>query len=132
MQMSNIIAQRLHEIVQTGTLGLDYTFDVEREKNKALRRNYVVNDALVKDILLRLTDSHYIKSEQSNNSEHPEDTVHIFKIIVALMPRYEEEATYKDVCIYIKVTWPDGEEPMFVISFHEDEEKNRVYREVDE
>ena len=122
VQLSDMIAQRLHEIVSTGTLGLDYTFDAEREKNKALRRKYVVDDAKVRDILLLLTGSHYIKSEQSDNEEHLGDTVHVFKIIVALMPRYVEDAICNDICIYIKVTWPDGEEPMFIISFHEDEE----------
>lgn len=119
--MGDIIAQKLHEVVLTGTFGLDYTFAGDREKNKALRRKYVVDDAKVRDILLLLTGSHYIKSELSDNEEYLGDTVHVFKIIVALMPRYDGDADYKDVCIYIKVTWPDGENPMFIISFHEDE-----------
>lgn len=126
MQMSEIIAQKLHDVVLKGTFGLDYTFAVEREKNKALRRKYVVDDAKVRDILLLLTGAHYIKSEQSDNEEYSGDTVHVFKIIVALMPRYMENATCKNVCIYIKVTWPDGEEPVFIISFHEDEEKKKA------
>ncbi len=73
-----------------------------------------------------LTESHYIKSELSDNEEYMGDTVHVFKIMVALMPRYVEKATCKEVCIYIKVTWPDGKEPMFIISFHEDEEKKKA------
>ena len=38
------------------------------------------------------------------------------------MLRYEEDSSYVNVCIYIKITWPNGEEPMYIISFHEDEE----------
>ena len=64
----------------------------------------------------------YIKSEESTNEEHYGDTVHVFKIDEELMPRYDEEADYVKVCIYVKITWPDGQEPMFIISFHEDEE----------
>lgn len=105
-----------------GALGVDYTFAEERDKNKALRRKYQVNEDKMKEIFLKLKGSHHIKSEPSANTEHPEDVVHIFKICEDLMPRDEEEADYINVCIYIKVTWPDSEDPMFIISFHEDEE----------
>ena len=64
--MGNIIAQRLHEVVLEGELGFDYTFDAERDKNKALRRKYCVNDSKMKEILLELNETHYIKSETSN------------------------------------------------------------------
>lgn len=120
--MGNIIAQRLHDVVQEGELGSDYTFDGERDKNKALRRKYNVNDAKMKKILLELNGSHYIKCEPSTNEMHPDDVVHVFKIDEDLMPRFDEKSNDVSVCIYIKVTWPDGEEPMFIISFHEDEE----------
>lgn len=30
--MGNVIAQRLHEVVLEGELGVDYTFDGDREK----------------------------------------------------------------------------------------------------
>ena len=36
--MSKIIAQRLHEVVLDGELGIDYTFAGDRAKNIALRR----------------------------------------------------------------------------------------------
>lgn len=42
--MGNVIAQKLHEVVQEGELGLDYGFDRNREKNRLLRRNYVITD----------------------------------------------------------------------------------------
>lgn len=120
--MGNIIAQRLHEVVLEGELGIDYTFDGDRDKNIALRRTYKVNDAKMKEILLDITGAHYIKSESSTNEDHPDDVIHVFKIQEDLMPRFEEDFCYVNVCIYVKITWPDGEEPMFIISFHEDEE----------
>lgn len=122
LNMGNIIAQKLHEVVLEGELGIDYTFDGERDKNIALRRKYRVNDAKMKEILLDITEKHYIKSESSKNEIHQDDIVHIFKIREDLMLRYEEDFSYVNVCIYIKITWPNGEEPMYIISFHEDEE----------
>lgn len=120
--MGNIIAQRLHEVVLEGEFGFDYTFDAERDKNKALRRKYCVNDSKMKEILLELNETHYIKSETSTNENHFNDVIHVFKIQEDLIPKFEETSDYVNVCIYIKVAWPDGEEPMFIISFHEDEE----------
>ena len=120
--MGNIIAQRLHEVVLEGELGIDYTFAGDRDKNIALRRKYKVNDAKMKEILLEITEKHYCKSESSTNEEHPEDVVHVFKIQEDLIPRFEETYSYVNVCIYVKITWPDSEEPMFIISFHEDDE----------
>lgn len=120
--MGNIIAQRLHEVVLKGELGVDYTFAGDRDKNIALRRKYKVNDAKMKEILLEITETHLVKSEPSTSEEHPNDIVHIFKIQKDLMPKYKEAADYESVCIYVKITWPDGENPMFIISFHEDEE----------
>lgn len=43
LNMGNIIAQKLHEVVSEGEPGIDYTFDGERDKNIALRRKYRVN-----------------------------------------------------------------------------------------
>ncbi len=119
--MGNIIAHRLHEVIEKGELGIDYTFDSQRDKNKRLRRKYSLNDNEMIKILLEIDASHYIKSENSTSVDHPNDLVHIFEITKKLIPRFETEVDYVNVCIYIKVTWPDGEEPMFIISFHEDE-----------
>lgn len=120
--MGKIIAQRLHEIVTNGELGYDYTLDLRREKNRRFRMQYCINDAMMKDILMELTEQHYVKSEQSANPEHLDDIIHVFKIAKDLVPRIDEEVNFVHVCIYIKVIWPSGEEPMFIISFHEDEE----------
>lgn len=117
--MGEIIAHRLHDTVAKGEIGIDYTIDWRRDKNAALRRTYKVTDAIVKEILLEIHGSHYVKSEKSDSAEHPDDTVHVFAIRKELMPRFIEHANYVNVDIYIKVTWPDGEEPMFIISFHE-------------
>ena len=120
--MGKIIVQRLHEIVTNGELGYDYTLDLRREKNRRFRMQYCINDAMMKNILMELTEQHYVKSEQSVNPEHLDDIVHVFKIAKDLVPRIDEEVDLEHVCIYIKVRWSSGEEPMFIISFHEDEE----------
>lgn len=57
----DIIAQKLHEVVLNGRLGLHSTFDIERDKNKALRRKYKVNDTKMREILLEINGSHYLK-----------------------------------------------------------------------
>lgn len=88
----------------------------------ALRRKYKVNDAKMKEILLEITEAHYSKSELSTNKDHLNDVVHVFKIQEDLMPRFVENSSYENICIYVKITWPDGMKPMFIISFHEDEE----------
>ena len=61
--------------------------------------------------------------ENSNNDAHLKDVVFVFKKEILLMPRWQENASYKSVRLYIKITWPDecGGEVMFVISFHEDD-----------
>lgn len=122
MEIVDLIVKRLHETIENGKLGLDYTFDCGRKKNKSFDREYNVQISQKVKILLKLKREHYVKSEESKNEEHVNDTVHIFKIKEKLMPRYDELADYRLVCIYIKVTWPEGKEPMFIISFHEDEE----------
>lgn len=117
--MGDIIAQRLHDTVANGEIGVDYTIDWRRDKNVALRRKYKVTDTIIQTILMEIDGSHYVKSEKSDNEEHLDDTVHVFTICKELMPRFIEHANYVNVDLYIKVTWPDGEEPMFIISFHE-------------
>ena len=92
------------------------------KKIKVLIESIILSISKKEEILLKLEREHYVKSEESMNKEHINDTVHIFKINEKLMPRYDELADYRLVCIYIKVTWPEGKEPMFIISFHEDEE----------
>jgi hypothetical protein len=121
MEIVDLIVKRLHETIENGKLGLDYTFDCDREKNESFERAYNLGTPKKTEILLKLEREHYVKSEESKNEEHVNDTVHIFKIKERLMPKYDELADYKLVCIYIKVTWPEGKEPMFIMSFHEDE-----------
>ena len=124
MEIVDLIVGRLHETIRNGEIGLDYYWDdVPSDKqNKSFDREYNLSISKKEEILLKLEREHYVKSEESMNKEHINDTVHIFKINEKLMPRYDELADYRLVCIYIKVTWPEGKEPMFIISFHEDEE----------
>ena len=44
------------------------------------------------------------------------------------MPKFVENSSYENVCIYVKITWPDGMKPMVIISFHEDEEQNFTFK----
>lgn len=120
-QISDVIASRLHDVVTNGIFGVDYTFALDRDKNRALRRKYVIDDKKMIQILLMLDGSNYDKSEPSSNEFHLGDTVHVFRIQVNLMQRYKEDAMLEQVWLYIKITWPEGEEPLFIISFHEDE-----------
>ena len=133
MEIVDLIVGRLHETIRNGEIGLDYTFDCNREKNKSFDREYNLSISKKEEILLKLEREHYVKSEESMNKEHINDTVHIFKINEKLMPRYDELADYRLVCIYIKVTWPEGKEPMFIISFHRNDDNfkykinNKIY-----
>ena len=77
--MGKIIVQRLHEIVTNGELGYDYTLDLRRDKNRRFRMQYCINDAMMKDILMELTEQHYVKSEQSANPEHLDDIIHVLR-----------------------------------------------------
>lgn len=120
--MGGVIAQKLHETVSTGELGDDYILAGGRDKYLKLIRKYNVDNERIREILLDIDVAHYIKSERSANEKHQDDTVHIFKIVEKLMPKFDEKADYVSVCLYIKVTWPESKSPMFIISFHEDEE----------
>lgn len=113
---------KIHKMIRDGTLGEDYTI-ANRDKNRQLRRDYCIDDNKVKGILLGLQYSDLIKVENSNNEAHLKDVVFVFKKEILLMPRWQENASYKSVRLYIKITWPDecGGEVMFVISFHEDD-----------
>lgn len=42
---------------------------------------YCINDAMMKDILMELTEQHYVKSEQSANPEHLDDIIHVLKLL---------------------------------------------------
>lgn len=109
-------------MIRDGTLGEDYTI-ANRDKNRQLRRDYYITDDKIKEVLLELQLSNLIKVEKSNNGAHSDDTVFVFKKMILLMPRWQEEANYQNVNLYIKITWPmekDGT-VMFVISFHEDD-----------
>ena len=88
---------------------------------KTVRKSVLIYETII-EILLEITEAHYSKSELSTNKDHPNDVVHVFKIQEDLMPRFVENSSYENVCIYVKITWPDGMKPMFIISFHEDEE----------
>lgn len=112
------VLHRIHDIVENGTYGEDYTVCMDREKNKALRRKYYVTDSMVQDILKHLELSDFRESRKSNNELFLDDTVYIFEKSVKLRPRFVEEANEVSVKLYIKIVLAD-DAPMFIISFHE-------------
>lgn len=113
------IIQKLKNTIEKGIYGIDYTV-IPRWKNRCLRRDYVVNDNDIVDILSRLTSADFEKTEPSKNSNHLNDTVAIFKKTEMLLPKWMEDAEKVFVTIYIKITWPEEEKGMLIISFHED------------
>ena len=113
------VVEMIHRIVENGKLGEDYTI-VNREKNRRLRREYNVNDAKIRKILLGLQVEDFIKAERSNHPEHEDDVVYIFKKKILLMPRWQENADYASVMLYIKIVLPVENTMMLIISFHED------------
>lgn len=113
------VLARIHDTVYNKILGIDYTI-ADRKKNQRLRNDYRMDDAKIKQILLDLQSTDFVKSEGSTNPLHPDDMIYVFKKSVILMPRWQENADYKQVILYIKITWPVDDELMFIISFHED------------
>lgn len=113
------ILQQLKQTVIHGKIGLDYTIK-PRESYRQLKKEYSINDEKIKSILMDLDESDYIKSESSRNQRHADDVVHIFKKRAELMPKFEQEADYEIVLIYIKFTWTEPEKNMVIISFHKD------------
>ena len=115
-----VIIEDLQKIVQNGVYGKDYTV-APREKNRQLRKDYCVNDAKIKEILLSLRLEDFTKIENTDNVEHLGDIVCKFKTIYPLIPRWKEDADYEEVPLYIKMVKPEVGELLFIISFHEDE-----------
>lgn len=114
------IIENLQKIVQNGVYGKDYTV-APREKNKQLRKDYCVNDAKIKEILLSLRVEDFTSVDDTNHVEHPGDIVCKFKRTYPLLPKWNEDADYEDVTLYIKMVKPEVGEPLFIISFHKDE-----------
>ena len=114
------IITRLKNSINNGTMGRDYVI-LPRDKNKELTYKYLIDTNKQKEILLSLTTDDYISSETSINKDFPNDIVHIFYKKVNLIPLIDRGISYKKVPIYIKFTWPDQEEILLIISFHEAE-----------
>lgn len=113
------IIRRIKETIQNGEFGIDYTIS-KRDKNEYLKQAYNINDKKIIQILMDLETENFIKKEKSYNLLHPKDIIYVFKKNVLLMPRWIEHAKYCNVMIYIKITWPEEQDSMFIISFHED------------
>ena len=104
------ILKQIHQIVEDGVYGIDYTI-APREKNRKLRANYWLSDEKIKEILLSLQIEEFVETA----------IVCIFQKKYLLMPRLKEDADYENVSLYIKITKPKEGELLFIISFHEAE-----------
>ena len=51
MEIVDLIVGRLHETIRNGEIGLDYTFDCNREKNKSFDREYNLVDCKRNDYM---------------------------------------------------------------------------------
>lgn len=119
VQKASILKQ-IHQIVEDGVYGIDYTI-APREKNRKLRADYWLNDSTIKEILLSLRVEDCIEIDNSENERHIGDIVCIFQKKYLLMPRLKEDADYEAVPLYIKIVKPEAGVLLFIISFHEAE-----------
>ena len=119
VQKASVLKQ-IHQIVEDGVYGKDYTI-APREKNKKLRVDYWLSDEKIKEILLSLRIEEFIEIDDSDNENHIGDIVCIFQKKYLLMPRWKENSDYEMVSLYIKITKPKNGELLFIISFHEAE-----------
>ena len=123
--MPEKIVEKLRQTINKGRYGRDYTI-VPRDKNNKLREEYIIDDYKIKSILLSLNVDDYIKTEDSNNVDFPDDIVHIFKKDVSLIKRYSEKIEPQIVGLYIKFTWTNQVEfgNLIFISFHKWDEES--------
>lgn len=113
------LIERIRDTVRTGILGEDYTI-IPRDKNRWLRRDYNITDIRIRQILLDLQMGDFVKAAKSDQPKFAQDIIYVFKKDVSLLPRWQEEADYIVVRLYIKITWPREDLKMLIISFHED------------
>ncbi len=115
--LDDIIA-RLHNCIDNGRPGLDYSF-LCRAENDSLFENYVISDSERISILRQLTIVDYEGWEYSNSSDYLKDIIHFFHKPVSLFPRGIEDGQEETVNLYIKVTWTKPQGVLIIISFHE-------------
>ena len=114
------IVNRLVNCISSGYEGINYTV-IPRDKNEKLFKDYVITSAKRREILKSLTINDYKRWESSDNPDY-DSLVYFFAKTVKLIPRYFEDASEKDVDLYIKVSWDENNNNLlFIISFHEKE-----------
>lgn len=117
------IVLRLRQDIKNGKLGKDYTI-IPREKNRLFREKYFVSDEKIKEILLSLGADDFIKSDNSDQPDFPDDVIHVFGKECSLLPKYSKNIDRIQVKLYIKFTWSTIEHrALLFISFHEWDEK---------
>lgn len=114
------IVNRLVNCISSGYEGINYTV-IPRDKNEKLFKDYAITSTKRREILKSLTINDYKKWEPSDNPDY-DSLVYFFEKTVKLIPRYIEDASEKDVDLYIKVSWDEkNNNLLFIISFHEKE-----------
>ncbi len=112
------IIARLHDCINNGKPGLDYSIS-PRPENEMLLQEYIITEKERINILRGLTLSNYDGWDYSDNSQYPNDIVYLFNKRVSLIPRGKEDADKQFVKLYIKITWQKPVGVLVVISFHD-------------
>ena len=90
----------------------------KRKKNERLRTEYVINNKIIKEIVLSLDVKDFIKKTKNINKNFEEKDLYVFGKEVRLIERFGEEE--KTVPLYIKINKYENQFMIFV-SFHEAE-----------
>lgn len=87
----------------------------KRQANLDLYRNYVINEAKSKEILMRLTANDFCEVVQNEHKGFEHELLYIFGKDVKLLQRFGEEE--ETVALYIKFNQLENQF-VIVISFH--------------
>ena len=113
------VVERLHRHIRANVYGIGYTVK-PTDKNSQLRKEYVVDDNKVRDILLSLRAEDYLRWEYSNDEHFKGEIVHFFQKNVLLIPRQKEDGKEEEIALYIKMTWSSKNGILFILSVHKD------------
>ena len=96
----------------------------KRKNNDLLFVNYLIDEAMVKSILMSLNIYDFCKIVDNEHLDYPDEKLYIFSKKINLDYRYIECS--KDVSLYIKLNKID-DKYCVVVSFHEQEYPLKTY-----